>query len=332
MALRQAGIDAHYAYVGGYRLEAKLGHLPFAHALIAKSQNPRTFHRSVREIRNLIDLRQFDIVHSHLTYDHWLALFASRGRKVRLARTFHSLRTLRNDPFTGHLVKRTDHLFVINETFLRARPLGQRTAMFTPPPVDRRQFSPSGENVRRHYGIDKETPVIAAIGKLSPGRGFELLLRSFALLRASVTNARLLVIGHGEHRSELESLAGELEISDRIIWAGYHEDDLAEHYRAADLLLFTAPGSDEGHRAILEAMSCGVPVVSAPIGGVHALLRGLERLIAEDATPAAIAAKAAWELGSPNAALREEVARRAAAFDHPAAAERLIDAYSAARF
>src|SRR5437764_14389540 len=74
-SLRAAGVDAHYAYVGGYKLEKKIGHLDFAHALIEKSQNPAAFARSVR---NLAALGDFDFVHAHLTYDHWLAHFIAR--------------------------------------------------------------------------------------------------------------------------------------------------------------------------------------------------------------------------------------------------------------
>jgi hypothetical protein len=61
-----------------------------------------------------------------------------------------------------------------------------------------------------------------------------------------------------------------------VIWAGYHEDDLAEHYRASDLLLFTARGSDEGHRAVLEAMACGIPVATYPIEGIDAWSRRMD--------------------------------------------------------
>ncbi|HET7712202.1 MAG TPA: glycosyltransferase family 4 protein, partial [Thermoanaerobaculia bacterium] len=327
VALREAGVAAHYGYVGGYRLQKKIGDLPFAHAVIEKAQNPRTFFGSASAIRDLIQRIGFDIVHAHLTYDHWLARLATRNSPTRLARTFHSRRTLRADPFTHSLVAHTDHLFVINETFAGARVFGRRPAAFTPPPVDHQQFSTTGPNVRPRYAM-QEQPVIAAIGKLAPGRGFELVLRSFALVRSSVPGTKLMIIGHGEHRSALDALAEELGIGKDVIWAGYHEEDLAEHYRAADLLLFTAPGSDEGHRAILEAMACGVPAVSAPLPGATALLGDLsDRLIASDGTPDALASIASRELKTRDAALREAVVRRSMHFDHPRAAARLLAVY-----
>ncbi|HJW96357.1 MAG TPA: glycosyltransferase family 4 protein [Thermoanaerobaculia bacterium] len=307
-SLRAAGIDAHYAYAGGYKLQEKLGHLAFAHPLIAKAQNPLSFAGTVRALRRFIEERDIELVHAHLTYDHWLARFCG----VRLARTFHSRRVLRSDPFTRSLIAKTDVLCVINSEFKL------RDAIFTPPPVDHRQFHPDGPNVRARYGIASDAKLLAAIGKLTHDRGFEHVLRTTA-----ATDAHLMIIGHGPHRPALEQLASELGITSRVTWAGYHEDDLAEHYRAANVLLFTERGSDEGHRAILEAMACGVPAASYPIEGVAALT-GPEQ-IAASATPEALANVVETTL--QRAELRKDVVKRSRQFGYSRAAERLISAY-----
>jgi glycosyltransferase involved in cell wall biosynthesis len=135
-----------------------------------------------------------------------------------------------------------------------------------------------------------------------------------------------MIIGHGEHRPALETLARELAIDP--IWAGYHEDDLADHYRAADLLLFTARGSDEGHRAVLEAMACGVIPITFPLEGVPALLGDLApKLIADVATPEAAAAKAIAVSRGDIDALRRQVFEQSDRFGYDQAAARLIDVY-----
>jgi glycosyltransferase involved in cell wall biosynthesis len=327
--LRAAGADAHYAYVGGYKLQAKLAHYDFAHPLIEKAQNPLAFRRSVDAIDRMIHVHGFDVIHAHLTYDHWLARFAARPHGVKIARTFHARRVLRTDPFTRSLISRTNLLCVVNDTFNDSPALSGRTAIFTPPPLDTRQFTPAGGDVRAQYGIDASTKLVTVIGKLSRDRGFEEALQTFAALRPLVPSARLMIIGHGEHRPVLEALAASLRISEHVLWAGYHEDDLAEHYRASDLLLFTARGSDEGHRAVLEAMGCGVPPVTFPIDGVAALLGDLGgELIASTSNPADLAAVAARALQSPSpVTLRKRVAERAQEFAYTRAAQRLLDAY-----
>ncbi len=326
-ALRAAGVDAHYAYVGGYKLERKLADVAFAHPFIEKAQNPASF---LRTLRALASLGKFDIVHAHLTWDHWVGRFLARRSGALLARTFHSRRVLRSDPFTRSLIARTAVLCAVNATFIDAPPVRRRGALFTPPPVDHRQFTPDGGDVRSAYGIERSAPLVAAIGKLSAGRGFETALRTFQRIRTQIPAARMMIIGHGEHRPRLEALAAELGIAADLVWAGYHEDDLAAHYRAANVLLFTERGSDEGHRAVLEAMACGVPPVAAPITGIEALLRPFERqLVAAERVPESIARTAiAVLLG--NSPAGAELAAATQQFGYGASAERLSSAYERA--
>ena len=310
-ALRAAGVDAHYAYVGGYKLHAKLEHHDFAHPIIEKAQNPVSFVRSIQAIERLVHQHGFDVIHAHLTYDHWLARLVGRDHpSVRLARTFHARRVLRDDVLSRSLLRATRHRFVINRAFDVAG------AAFTPPPVDHRQFHPEGPR------IALEGTIVTAIGKLSRNRGFEEALRTFAALRR-LTPCRLMIIGHGEHRPALEALSRELDVAQDVIWAGYHEDDLAEHYRASSLLLFTARGSDEGHRAVLEAMACGVPVATMPIEGVDALVP--HEWIAPANDPDALAATAAALL----ATRPTDAYERSLDFGYDRAAARLIASYGA---
>jgi glycosyltransferase involved in cell wall biosynthesis len=327
-ALREAGVDAHYAYVGGYKLQAKIGHYDFTHPIIAKAQNPLSFFRSSRAIEALFHVHSFDVVHAHLTYDHWLARVALSDVRAKLVRTFHARRVLRSDPLTRSLLRRTDVICVVNDTF---RVEGHRR-VFTPPPLDQRQFDPDGPDARAHYGLDDQTKLIAVIGKLSRDRGFEAALDTFALVRREIAGARLMIIGHGEHRPALEAHAAQLGITSDIIWAGYHEDDLAEHYRAADVLLFTARGSDEGHRAVLEAMACATVPATYPIDGISAILSDLApELMAGDTTPAALAHVVTRLLQSDDLApLRKRVRDRSDWFAYDRAAERLLAVYASA--
>ena len=327
-ALRAAGVDAHYAYVGGYKLQAKIAHHDFAHPLIEKAQNPFSFFRTVDAIDRMVHRHGFDVLHAHLTYDHWLARMVARNHGLLVARTFHARRVLRGDPFTRSLLGRTDLFFTINEEFHDANVLQGREVVFTPPPINHAELTPEGPDVRARYSIAPEQKLVTVIGKLSKHRGFEEALRAFAVLRGNIANARMMIIGHGEHHPALEQLAASLGITDHVIWAGYHEEDLAEHYRAADVLFFTARGSDEGHRAILEAMACGVPPAVYPLEGVHALVS--DPHIAAKSTPEALAHIAADLLAQPAEGLRRAVHERSILFGYASAARRLIAAYERA--
>jgi glycosyltransferase involved in cell wall biosynthesis len=114
----------------------------------------------------------------------------------------------------------------------------------------------------------------------------------------------VVVVGHGEYRPELEERAGALGLDERIHWTGYQEETLPELYSMMDVVLFTAPGSDWGHRAVSEAQGCGRPVVAVARPGVEDLIEdGVTGLIASDG-PADLADAVEVLLRSP------EIARR----------------------
>ncbi len=105
-----------------------------------------------------------------------------------------------------------------------------------------------------------------------------------------MSNARLLIVGKGPHRPVIENLVRELDLEQAVVWAGYHEEDLPEYFRAMNLMLFTAAGSDEGHRAISEANACGTPVATFPLPGVDYVLGDTAGdLVSREATPASLA-------------------------------------------
>lgn len=330
-ALRRAGIEAQYAYVGGYLLEEKIGRLDWAHPILVEGEDPISVIRNLRAIRTLVEAQRFDVVHSHLTHDHWLAALALTGqRSVSLVRTFHAVRALKTDPLSRRLFGRTGALAVVNPTLSGHPALRGRSAIVTPSPLES-LYSPSGPSARSAYGIPAEAPVIGVIGKVSPGRGFEDAIETFARIRPNQPDARLLIVGRGPHRPDLEALADRVGVAGAVIWAGYHEDDLAEHFRTMDVLLFTAAGSDEGHRAITEANACGTPAAAYPVPGVEYVVgQHADELVSSAPTPESLAAIVERILAGKLPDIRARVAENAARFDYRSAVDRLLMLYELA--
>jgi glycosyltransferase involved in cell wall biosynthesis len=325
-ALRSQGVHASYGYVGGYTLEKKIGHLPYTHPIVSNGQRPDAVWRDVRTLRKLIESEGIDILHCHLSHDHWLgALALSGGSRTRLVRTFHARRPLRRDPLSRWLLWRTHRIAVNNPTLAAHPSIAARSPALTPPPAEP-QFAPGGADARELYAISHEAPVIGFIGKMSPGRGFEDAIHTFALIRRELPAARMLIVGDGPHKGALRTLSMDLGLEGLIVWAGYHEADLAEHFRAIDLMLFTAAGSDYGHRAIIEAISCGTPVVSYPIGGVDYILDGGD-FVVETGEPSSLAELALAVLQRHRGETTARLLGRAEHFRYPRTASRLIALY-----
>jgi glycosyltransferase involved in cell wall biosynthesis len=102
-------------------------------------------------------------------------------------------------------------------------------------------------------------PVILAAGKLKRQKGFDVLLEAFAKLRREL-DARLVILGEGELRADLERRGGELGLGDDVELPGFVDNPFAYMARAS---LFVLSSRFEGLPGVLiQAMACGCPVVS----------------------------------------------------------------------
>ena len=119
---------------------------------------------------------------------------------------------------------------------------------------------------------DGEPPVVLGIGRLTPKKDFGTLLRAFAEVRGEV-DARLIILGEGPQRVELERLIHTLDLSSSVAMPGFVDNPYAYLARAA---VFALSSRWEGLPTVLiEAMFCGTPVVSTDCpSGPHEILDG----------------------------------------------------------
>jgi glycosyltransferase involved in cell wall biosynthesis len=104
-----------------------------------------------------------------------------------------------------------------------------------------------------------EPPVVLGVGRLNPQKDFGTLIRAFAKV-VRTREARLLILGEGAQRDELEALVKELNLQQQISLPGFANDVYAYMSRAS---LFVLSSKWEGLPGVLiEAMCCGAPVVS----------------------------------------------------------------------
>lgn len=167
-----------------------------------------------------------------------------------------------------------------------------------------------------------QPPVVLAIGRLNEAKDFAVLIRAFARLRQQ-RMARLVILGEGELRPALEAQLAQLGLdADAVQLAGFVANPYAWLARCS---LFALSSRREGlPGALIEAMACGVPVVSTDcLSGPHEILEGGRwgRLVpVGDAE--ALAQAMADTLDLP-ATERPNVRQRAADFDQ----DRAVDAY-----
>jgi glycosyltransferase involved in cell wall biosynthesis len=106
---------------------------------------------------------------------------------------------------------------------------------------------------------------VVAAGRLAPEKGFDVLLAAFSQLGPGFPEWRLVILGEGPERPALNVLAKSLGIADRVSFPGWIEEP-GEWFATADL--FVMSSRYEGFpNALLEAMACGLPVISTECVG-----------------------------------------------------------------
>ncbi len=188
---------------------------------------------------------------------------------------------------------------VLHDLQHRARLPAGRLALIYNPAYTRRVLELREQPVEHPWFAPDQPPVVLSVGRLDPQKDFETLLKAFAQVR-SQRAVRLMVLGEGPLRPQLESLAQQLGIADSVSLPGFVENPFAYMRRAA---LFVLSSRFEGFPNVLvQALACGCPVVSTdclsgpaeildggryghlvPVGDADALARAMLRVLDGDA-------------------------------------------------
>lgn len=128
-----------------------------------------------------------------------------------------------------------------------------------------------------HNGIDTElfkpievknrnNFVIGSVGRLVDWKGVDVLLKAVPIVLEHFPNCKFLIAGEGKEKENLLNLAIQLNIMDSVEFLG-NVDSMVDLYNSMDIFVHTAIKPEPFGRVIIEAMACGLPVISTNIGG-----------------------------------------------------------------
>jgi glycosyltransferase involved in cell wall biosynthesis len=139
-------------------------------------------------------------------------------------------------------------------------------------------------------GIPSEMTVVGTVGRLTPVKGQEVLIRAASELISRGEKIFLVLLGDGELRRHLEDLSYRLDIAGYVRFLGWRPD-VAQVMAACDI--FCLPSRNEGMgKVLVEAMAMGKPIIASSIGGIPDIVRSGENGILVPAGDAAAWAEA----------------------------------------
>lgn len=227
--------------------------------------------KTINSLCDFIKDNNIDILHTHNYKANLIGLLAAKKAKIPAVATLHGYI---GNGFRLKLYERLDRFILkyFNKVILVDKSL-------------KKHFNNSSINMEViNNGVntndlpissaaapqDKKEITIGTVGRLSQEKGHKYLIEAFAGIIKDYPDSRLLIVGDGILRKELENLCAALRISENVTFTGFQEN-VSRYYRQMDIYV-SCSLVEHFPMAILEAMSFKKAIVATNVGGTQDLI------------------------------------------------------------
>jgi glycosyltransferase involved in cell wall biosynthesis len=207
-------------------------------------------------LKKIAALQWMTTIHSDPQYD-----FRHRGMYGRLLTALHM-----------HALKHADRLIAISEAFrtnLMQAGVEKEKMVTTLNGIDFRKRA-ANDCRKTDYGYAADDFIFLMVARLVPVKGHACALRAFAEITKKHPHCRLLFVGDGALKKDLQQLTIKLGIDQHVHFAGHHEET-APFYEIADVTLLTS-FSESFPLVLLESARAKTPVIATNVGGIKKLV------------------------------------------------------------
>lgn len=244
--------------------------------------HPRNI-KAYKELKGIIQSHSFDIIHCHTPVGGALTrLAAAKARKkgTKVFYTAHGFHFYKGAPIINWLLyypverllaRLTDVLITINkEDFRTSQSFKAKRKEYIPGVgIDAEKFTNHEVDraaLRRTLGIPDKSKVLLSVGELNKNKNHSIVIKALK----NIPDCYYVICGEGPLKGELQKLATNLKIEDRVILAGY-TTAVRDFYKMSDVFVF--PSIREGLPvALMEAMASEIVCVAARNRGTKELL------------------------------------------------------------
>lgn len=231
---------------------------------------PRGISGGIKDFDTYLFERRVDAAINYANYDiiHVTGLVSFHKRVnetptvIKLCGPPHSLWLDVMDPFTSSYDRLSgfDSIIATGITTEQVEAETNCTVTTINPGVDTTTFRPDRRT--------SENLTITWAGRFAPSKDLELLVRSFADIHRDNPDTELLLVGDGPLKKRIEKLVTSLGVASSVKMPGYvAHHEMADYYQISDIFALSSKHESFG-MVILEAMSCGLPVVAPKVGWI----------------------------------------------------------------
>lgn len=223
-------------------------------------------YKRVRKLNNIKKELELDLVISFLRGANIVNCLSSKqGKKLISCRGYTDF--IKSSRFYAKMIKRIDGIIFPSKTmtteFIENYQPDVRKVFLLYNPIDIQKIMKlkTERGNQELINFIKTRSTICTLGSFKKDKGFWHLLKAFSLLKEKVPNAGLVFVGNrGEMEKEIKMMAKESKFEQDILFLGYQENP---YKTLAKCQLFVMSSLHEGFpNALIEAMACGVPVIS----------------------------------------------------------------------
>ena len=297
----------HYLALKGHKIHFVSYQMPFR---LQHRFNENIFYHEVEEVHyplfndtlytlslsvkleQIIHLEKLDLIHIHYAIPHAVSAYLAKKmvapHPIPILTTLHGtdITLVGREPAFKSIVKfgieNSDGVTAVSD-WLRRETIEdfqiERPIDVVPNFFDSTRFENARNQANRdHYALQEEK-IILHVSNFRPVKRIKDVIKTFKGISDKIP-AKLLLIGDGPERSCALELARELDVMNRVWYLG-KQDIIEPYFTLADLFLFPSEHESFG-LAALEAMACGVPVVSSDGGALPELIEdGVDGGLAE---------------------------------------------------
>jgi glycosyltransferase involved in cell wall biosynthesis len=211
------------------------------------------------------------LVHIHLPNPAAVLAYLASGHRGPLVVTYHSDTVKQKvlgrmfEPFLNAALRKSAAIIATSPNYLATSPVLQAfrdRCHVIPYGIDTAQFEQCSPDAVRSVRERLGDRLVISVGRLVYYKGFDVLIRAMADVRG-----KLVIVGEGPLRSELQSLAARLGVTDKVVFAGeVNNAGVMPYYHAADLFALASVARSEAFGIVqIEAMAAGLPVVNTSL-------------------------------------------------------------------